>query len=977
MFDPSPKPRVYGLPPGADFPFALVKGLISSFQGRDPADIARVQLIVNTRRMQRRVRTLFDAGPAMLLPRVMLVTDLGDHADLAHIPPAVPPLRRRLEVAQLVANLLKRDPDLAPRAAVYDLADSLSALMDEMQGEGVSPDVLMRLDVSNHSKHWERSLEFLRIVQHFFDASGIEADKETRQRRVIEGLAKTWAKSPPQHPVIVAGSTGSRGATMLLMKAVAKLPQGAIILPGFDFDMPAQRWDDLADALTAEDHPQFRFHKLMQELGLTRADLREWTIDSVPNPARNRLVSLAMRPAPVTDQWMEEGPNLRDIPAATADITLVESPSQRDEALAIALRLRKAAEEGTTAALITPDRMLTRQVTAALDRWNILPDDSAGIPLQLTAPGRFLRHVSTLFHQKLTAESLLTLLSHPLAHSGADRGDHLRLTRELELYIRRNGPPFPTAHSMQAWANKQKDPKAAPWSEWVIATLIDQQIDGPLPLTKLVEMHIERAERIAGGQTQGSGALWEDKPGREATKIVADLQRESGAGGDMNAHDYDALFGAILSRGEVHEMQEPHPDILIWGTLEARVQGADLLILGGLNEGTWPEMPTPDPWMNRQMRLESGLLLPERRIGLSAHDFQQAIGAKEVWLTRSIRSDDAETVASRWVNRLTNLLDGLPDQGGRTALSGMRQRGANWLALARELETPGITPPARRPSPRPPAASRPQRLSVTEIKTLIRDPYAIYARHVLRLNPLDSLMKAPDALLRGNVIHDIMETFVKDVSRDDSLLTEDHLMNVAGTYLDRDVPWPDTSALWRARIARIAPVFLRDEAERQTHATHTATELKTEMQLNDPPLTLVAKADRIDRDADGLLRLYDYKTGSIPSKKEQKLFDKQLLLQTAMLEQGGFSTIKAAHVVRAAFIGLGANTDTVDAPLDELPWEITWARFKDLIRRYQDAGQGFTARRAMQKDSYGSRYDQLSRFGEWDETEPSHPEDLT
>ncbi len=977
MFEPSSKPRIYGLPPGADFPFALVQGLASSFQGRPPEEIARVQLIVNTRRMQRRIRALFDAGPAMLLPRVMLVTDLGEHVDLAHIPPAVSPLRRRLEVAQLVATLLERDPDLAPRAALYDLADSLSALMDEMQGEGVSPDVLMTLDVSGHSQHWDRSLKFLRIVQHYFDAAGVEMDIETRQRRVIEGLADSWAKSPPQHPVIVAGSTGSRGATMQLMKAVAKLPQGAIVLPGFDFDMPESRWDDLEDALTAEDHPQFRFHKLMKGLGLTRQDVREWTINSVPNPARNRLVSLAMRPAPVTDQWMQEGPNLTGIEMACADVTLVEAPSQRDEALAIALRLRQAAEEGTSAALITPDRMLTRQVTAALDRWNILPDDSAGIPLKLTAPGRFLRHVCQLFHHELTAETLLTLLMHPLTHSGQDRGTHLRLTRELELYIRRNGPPFPTPDSMRNWASGQKDPQATDWAEWVIAQFCDQAIDGEQPLPDLIAGHIALAERIAAGQTSGSGQLWEDKPGREATKIVAELQREADAGGNMTARDYDALFGAILSRGEVHEMLEPHPNILIWGTLEARVQGADLLILGGLNEGTWPEMPSPDPWMNRQMRLESGLLLPERRIGLSAHDFQQAIGANEVWLTRSIRSEDAETVASRWVNRLTNLLDGLPEQGGKTALAAMRNRGSQWLALARALEEPGATPAAKRPSPRPPATHRPTRLSVTEIKTLIRDPYAIYARHILELNPLDSLMKAPDALLRGNVIHDIMEAFVNDVTRDPDLLTEEHLMQVALPRLEKEVPWPDAATLWRARIARIAPIFLRDEQERQAFTARIETEIKTEMPLADPPLTLVAKADRIDRDAEGGLRLYDYKTGSIPTKKQQKEYDKQLLLQTAMLEQGGFEKIGPGHVVRAAFIGLGANTDVVDAPLDEQSWQETWSRFKDLIRHYQDPANGFTARRSMFKDAYGSRYDQLSRFGEWDETDPSNPEDLT
>ncbi|MDX5402925.1 MAG: double-strand break repair protein AddB, partial [Rhodobacterales bacterium] len=773
MFDATDKARVFGLPPGADFPKALVHGLMQRHAGQPPEALARVQLIVNTRRMARRIRDLFDAGPALLLPRIQLVTDLGDHADLAAIAPAVSPLRRRLEISQLVARLLDSQPDLAPRASLYDLSDSLANLLDEMQGEGVSPEAIRALDVSDQSGHWTRAQQFLGIVQQFFDGAPDAPDREARQRRVIQGLIARWECNPPQHPVIVAGSTGSRGTTRLLMSAVARLPQGAIVLPGYDVDMPDQAWSDLNDALTAEDHPQYRFRLLMQDLGLEPSDIRLWSDNPAPCPPRNAVVSLALRPAPVTDQWLSEGPSLRDIPAAFAGVTLVEAPSLRTEAMAIALRLRQAAEEGTTAALITPDRMLTRQVSAALDRWNILPDDSAGTPLNLSPPGRFLRHVAALFQHRLTAEALITLLGHPLTHTGADRGTHLRLTRELELGIRRHGPPFPDATSLRDWAAARRQADATDWIEWVISCFTDRHDLGDAPLQDRLAVHLALAERIAqGSKGEGSGALWEEKPGREARRVTEMLQQEAGFGGSMDATDYADLFGAILSGAEVRDRDAPHPHILIWGTLEARVQGADLVILGGLNEGSWPEMPSPDPWLNRRMRHDAGLLLPERRIGLSAHDFQQAIAAPQVWLTRSIRSDDAQTVASRWLNRMMNLLEGLPDQGGRDTLRAMRERGAAWLERITRLEAPVPRKPAIRPSPRPPVAARPRQLSVTEIKRLIRDPYAIYAKHVLRLHPLNSLMQAPDALLRGIVTHDVLESFIKGVRDDPDTLTE-------------------------------------------------------------------------------------------------------------------------------------------------------------------------------------------------------------
>ena len=782
---------------------------------------------------------------------------------------------------------------------------------------------------------------------------------------------------PPQDPIIVAGSTGSRGATMRLIEAVAALPKGMIVLPGFDFDMPDSVWSDLSDPMTAEDHPQFRFRVLADRLGIAPADVRRWPGISAPRPTRNAIVSLALRPAPVTDQWLAEGPDLPDIVSAMADVTLVEASSMRDEALAIAMRLRQAAEEGRTAALITPDRMLSRQVSAALDRWRIIPDDSAGTPLHLSAPGRFLRHVAGLMQGDLTAEALLTLLLHPLTHSASDRGPHMMHAHALEMYIRRNGMPFPDAETLRDWAVGQDDPLVAKWGKWVVNCLAGQKTAGEMPLSDWVAAHVTLVEHIAAGPDgTGAGALWNEAAGEKARAVIDALIAEADAGGPMSASEYADMFDAILARDEVRDSRTPNPRVLIWGTLEARVQGAEVLILGGLNEGSWPEMPPADPWLNRRMRNDAGLLLPERRIGLSAHDFQQAIAAPEVWLTRSIRSDDAQTVASRWLNRLGNLLGGLPGQGGQKALDEMRARGQLWLDRARQLEEPDKAPPAPRPSPRPPVSARPRRLSVTAVKRLIRDPYAIYAAQVLRLKPLDPLVRAPDALMRGIITHSVMEAFMTKVRENPAALDPRQLMAIADSVLARHVPWPDTRALWRARMARVAEGFVEDETQRLINATPAAFEVKGRRDMTRLGFSLSAKADRIDHGDDGTLRIYDYKTGQPPTGPQQRHFDKQLLLEAAIAEVGGFEGIAPAAVTRAAYIGLGSKPGEFPAPMDEEPPAVTWTRFERLVSAYFSPEQGYTARRAMFSDDDRGDYDQLARFGEWDVTTPPAPQDL-
>ena len=974
MFDPSPSPRVFGMPIGADFPAALVSGILQRLEGTPPEALANIDLWVNTERMKLRVGQLFAARGATLLPRIRIVTELAKDQRF-DIPAAANPLGRRLELAQLVRKLIEAEQTLAAHDTAYDLADSLASLLEEMQGEGVSIDAVTNVDVQDHSEHWLRSQKFIELVHQFLDPEA-DLDAQGRQRAVVAALEALWHQSPPTHPVIVAGSTGSRGTTRAFMRLVATLPQGALILPGFDFDQPKSVWDQLGETdngSAAEDHPQYGYHLLTSELGIRPQDVTAWPAPAPQNVIRNKLVSLALRPAPVTDAWLSEGPGLGPLTPATDALTLLEAPTPRIEALAIALRLRHAAETNTAAALITPDQTLSRQVKAALQAWGIDPNDSAGARVDMTPPGRLLRQTAAFIGQNVAPDKLLALLKHPLVCAD-DRTAHLTNVRDLEMAVLRGGPPALNRMHTQHWADKRdpEHPETTPWHDWIWNCLEPLTRLRTTDLSTLVDTHRLATEQLTMGPASSDAPtpLWLKDAGEKSQATLTDLAQASSAAGPYTPAEYSELVTALLAKQEAREPFFTHPDIMIWGTLEARVQGADLVILAGLNDGTWPAMPDPDAWLNRDMRAQAGLRLPENRIGLSAHDFQQAIAASEVWLTRSVRDTEAETVPSRWLNRIQNLMGGVSEEGA-AALADMQTRGKDWIALAQSYDTPQFElPKAHRPAPQPPIQHRPEKLFVTHIETLIRDPYAIYAKHILKLRPTKPLLHEPDAALRGEVIHRVLQVFVEN---NKGLLAEDaetQLLATAREVFDKHIAWPAMRALWMAKLARAVPWFVQTERARRSLAYPSGFEKTGARTSADMNFTLEGRADRIDLTAGRKLVIYDYKTGQLPTPKVQKHFNKQLPLLASL----AYSDFPNASVERVAYVGLGADPKEIKAEFEPEELDQIWAELEQLLTEYADPEKGYASRRAVFEERWDQDYDTLARYGEWDRTDHPKPE---
>ncbi len=1014
-------PRVCTIAPDAPFletlAHAIVSGDLPVPGGTPPGalELPRWTVLLPTRRAVRAMRDAFlkvSGGAALLLPAIRPIGDVDEDAALLaspaspamanalslDLPPAIGALERRLVLSELVLKW-SRAAHPGSRAATPGQAalwaGDLIALMDSAETEAVDLAALKDLVGGDYAEHWRQTLDFLQILTahwpDFLRERGLLSPYQRRDRLMraeIERLAAT----PPDAPVIAAGSTGTIPATALLLETIARLPHGAVVLPGLDLALDEESWQ----SITAEphpEHPQFGMKHLLDAMGLGRDDILPLGGSAV-NSARTGLISEVMRPAGSTEKWRDYAGRADAAGAASAlpRLTRIDAPTAQDEAETISLILRKVAgEPPRTAALVTPDRTLARRVSARLEKWNLRVDDSAGTPLALTPQGVFMELLLDTFASGFAAVPLAALLKHPLTRAGRTAGEMRSAARTLELaglrrpFAGRGLAALSESFARTRAAHGKDDLRHAVYRRLTERDWDDaQKLIGDLeqafaPLAEFAgngngghvaafaRAHVDTATALARDETGEASLLWRGDAGEALSLFFVELLGQETAGPEIGAADYPELFAALLAGQVVRPRAPAHPRLFIWGPLEARLQRPDIVVLGGLNEESWPAIEDAGPWLSRPMLEQIGLPSPERKIGLAAHDVAQLMGAGEVYLTRAEKSDGAPTVPSRWLLRLDAILTaaGLNDE----------IRNDDWIswAVARDAVEPA--PAVSRPKPRPPAEARPRRLSVTRIEEWIANPYAIYARHILYLQQLDPLAAAPDAAMRGTLVHDVLSAFAK--AHPDRLPQDiaAELMRLARFEFDRLGAHAVIRSIWWPQLVNFARWFAGTEPERRRGVARVHSEISGELLLGATNFTLTARADRIDEREDGALAIYDYKTGGVPSKKKVAGgHAPQLPLEAAIAQARGFGPDAAGETALLRYIRVlgrgdgGIETDVGDGDPAVLA-ATALDKLTELVNVYADPGQEYAAlRRPGFANSAQYRYDDyahLARVAEW------------
>src|SRR5262249_40473512 len=482
---------------------------------------------------------------------------------------------------------------------------------------------------------------------------------------------------------------------------------------------------------------------------------------------------------------------------------------------------------------------------AARERWKIAVDDAGGDALADTSAGRFARLAAEAALGGLSPVALLALVKHPLARLGAAEGAQARAIAALEKAVLRGPRPRPgsagLAHALAAFRAElaklrrgeacglhPSDPRASLTATGLdAAAAVVARLSAALapleglaarPLAEVAARHRSVIAALSADET-GAPAAFLGTDGAALDAAFADIARHADkADFAVAPADYADVFRTAISDRVVRERELWGARLRIYGRLEARLQSVDRVVLGGLVEGVWPPEMRSDPWLSRPMRHALGLDLPERRMSLSAHAFAQALGAHDVILAYPTKLAGAHTVISRFVQRLAAV-------AGEEHWNRACARGAKYLAWARALDRPVEVKRIEKPAPKPPRAARPTVLSVTDIENWLRNPYTIYAKHILKLRELDPIDLPPGAADRGIVIHAALNGFTKRFATGLPADPAGALIDIGAKHFAALEDYPEARAFWWPRFRRIARWFAGWETVRRGSVAALAAEM--------------------------------------------------------------------------------------------------------------------------------------------------------
>lgn len=978
--------NIFNISPLYPFLDVLVQFVIDSAHKQN-INIANDIILLPTRRACRALKDVFaklSAGNS-LLPKILPLGDIdedgfafldyqNDNLDLMDLPPAIPDIERNLILSSLIK---KKSPSLNDEQA-FSLAVDLAHLMDVVEMEMLDFKNLQYIVPENLSLYWQENLEFLQIITDWYPQILKERgylNPVDRKIKLIYKQVEVWQKYPIKGRIFACGSTASLVPISYMITSISNMENGYVVLPHLDKILSDEDFYNVG-----QNHPQYGMKNLLIKMKVKREEVIDLKplnpIKNIADKDREILSSFIMLNSSLSQTWQNMPKLNNDVLNGVEKLSL---NNDADETLAIAFTIRKMIEENKKTLLITPNRNIAKAVASELKRWNIDVDDSAGTGASEIPTGNYFILLINAIVDNFAPIPLLSILKHSLSHFNMDKVYLDSLVDNFEQFILRENFLLTDIDLIISkceefsFINNKFDINPILNILYYIKKSLSSFLnlfneDGKAFLFDMLTEHIKLVENfVQNNQKEPDfylNALYKGDLNSQFSEglrnLLDSLYKLKGDDiSKMTLKSYRDFIANYLFNLKLRPVIQSHPLIAIMNSIEARLLNADVFILAGLNENTFPSVSADDPWMSRPMKAEFKLPLPERKIGLSSHDFVEFFCKKNVILTRSQKSDGLNTIESRWLQKLDAIIkiSNINFSSNNDIL--------NWIQV--------FTKPlcdvqkCKRPMPCPPLYARPKELWATSIEKLYRDPYIIFARYILNLKKLKDINADTLPADFGDIVHACLEEF-----KNKNLSSIDELKQI---FIRKSLAFHNIDIIdfWFKQFDDIAKNFIDYENNIKDSVKQSFTELEGSLKITDF-FTLKAKADRIDILNDNNAVVMDYKTGYAPSDKEVLSgYAPQLPLEALILNNNGFN-IKNAKTSSMLYLKLsskdGKYITNIDKNIDEI-LDNTYKSLIEIVSKFYDENTPYISRPNPNKlgdmiKKY-SDYNHLARVKEWEE----------
>ncbi len=812
---------------------------------------------------------------SIILPQIIPIGQLGTEQFIKQEPIEIlsSPLSYYEHNLYLTKLILGKFGKTLTYPQALNITTSLSEIILNMSRNNIPLEKLAQIFLAELPKHFEMLSEYLTVIAKdwpLFLEQHKKQDFRSNHYEYINKLISKWQISPTNKPIIIAGSTGSVPSTKYLIKAIASLPQGFVILNDINYSISNEEWHDIS-----ETHHAYYTKNLLESLNYDRKHLIP-ILNHTPKYSRQNFLSLCMLPSTKTWQWAEQ---VIDHNYDCSNLEIIECSTTHQEAMVVMLRIREILEKQRDAkiAIIGNNPSLIKHITSFAQLWNIKINDNTGTQVTTSDQYQFLSLLVAAIQNNFQPQYLIALLK----NSCYQEISNIHLAK-LEIKYLRGITKYSTLPQLIELTTQKNDLELTDFLNTLhqetkeLAALLKKH---SASFKQLLQLTLQTGQSLTT-QNQSS-TLWNNPQAIKVHQIFLDILNVAQIAGKILPKQFDTILATLLNNQVIYA-DKIVAQVSILSPLESRLLTFDYTIITGLNEGSWPSYNKTTPWLPFHLCKSLGLENRDQKHGQAAYHFFCLLQQPNLLITRAILENGNATTPSRWLLRLELIA------GKLGILEQIKQNNHPLKQWYQQLYLPQSS--NNHPNLPPPRTEKKiTQLSVTQIEKLTRDPYSVYCSKILKLKKLDQINKTPDQREFGTFIHDIIDNLNKhynEILADHTLFDKIALSILDGITLNQMI-----RNLWLLKFSKLKPWAMKFELDRRADSNiQIFSETKGKFELNND-FSLTMKADRIEV-SDNEINIIDFKTGSIPSQQDIKSgFSPQLLLEALIVRDGELSEI--------------------------------------------------------------------------------------